>query len=80
MRHIILLLFLGISLCCTAQKSYKYEKESRIQKEKFPQNALQFLEQQLPKKVKKVKYYKEQDSLKKKLRDKTKVQETKIQH
>jgi len=64
MRYWTLLLCLGFSLCCTAQKSFKHEKESRIEKNAFPQNALELLEKTLPKKVKKLKYYKEQDSLK----------------
>ncbi|MCH2192550.1 hypothetical protein [Kordia sp.] len=64
MRYFCLLLFLGFSLCCSAQKTYKHEKEERIEKKVFPQNALHLLEETLPKKIKKAKYYKEQDSSK----------------
>ncbi|MEM6684600.1 MAG: hypothetical protein AAF617_02300 [Bacteroidota bacterium] len=64
MNYRILFVLLSISLCCSAQKSFKYERETRIEKKAFPQNALELLEKSLPKKVRKVKYYKEQDSLK----------------
>ncbi|MEM6720781.1 MAG: hypothetical protein AAF611_15735 [Bacteroidota bacterium] len=64
MKHWTLVLFLGFSLCCMAQKSFKHEKESRIEQKAFPQKALELLENTLPKNVKKLKYYKEQDSLK----------------
>ena len=60
----MLLFFVSFSLYCTAQKSFKYEKEERIEKSVFPKNAIDFLEHTLPKKVRKVKYYKEQDSVK----------------
>ena len=64
MKYIFFLLLLCSSLFCTAQNSYKHEKEERIEKQLFPQNALELLDKTLPKKVKKVKYYKEQDSVK----------------
>jgi hypothetical protein len=64
MRHFYLLVFLCCSLICTAQNSYKHEKEDRIEKKVFPSNALELLDKTLPKKVKKVTYYKEQDSAK----------------
>ncbi|WP_298521133.1 hypothetical protein [uncultured Kordia sp.] len=64
MKYFYLLFFFGFSLVCTAQKSYKHEKEERIEKKAFPQNALDLLEKTLPKKITKVKYYKEQDSIK----------------
>lgn len=64
MRYFYILLCLGFSLCCSAQNSYKHEKEDRIEKQLFPQDALQLLQETLPKKVKNVKYYKEQDSVK----------------
>ncbi len=64
MKYYVACLFLMLSLCCTAQQSYKYEKEARIEKKLFPKNALDLLEKTLPKKVKKVKYYKERDSVK----------------
>jgi len=64
MNYFYILLFLSFSLCCTAQKSNKYEKEERIEKKAFPKNALDFLDKTLPKEIKKVKYYKEQDSVK----------------
>lgn len=64
MKHIYILLFACCSLFCTAQNSFKNEKEQRIKKADFPKNALEILDQALPKKIKKVKYYKEQDSVK----------------
>ncbi|EDP98453.1 hypothetical protein U8527_20845 [Kordia algicida OT-1] len=64
MKYYFIVLCLGFSLYCSAQNSYKYEKEDRIEKQLFPQNALKLLEETLPKKVKKLKYYKEQDSVK----------------
>lgn len=64
MKYFYLLLFLSFSLCCTAQKSNKHEKEERIEKKLFPQNALDLLDQTLPEKVKEVTFYKEQDSVK----------------
>ncbi|WP_298417025.1 hypothetical protein [uncultured Kordia sp.] len=64
MRSFFVILLLGCSLFCSAQNSFKHEKEERIQKTNFPQNAIEFLENNLPKKIKKVKYYREQDSLK----------------
>ena len=77
MRYFWIFICVGMSLCCTAQKAYKYEKESRIKKEAFPQNALEFLQQHLPEKVKKVKYYKEQDSLKESYETKLKFKKQK---
>lgn len=64
MKYWYFLFFVSFSLCCSAQKSFKHEKEERIEKKVFPQNAVDFLEKTLPQKVKKVKYYKEQDSAK----------------
>ena len=64
MKYFYVLLFLSFSLCSFAQKSYKHEKEQRIDKKAFPKNALELLEKTLPQNVKKVKYYKEQDSVK----------------
>lgn len=64
MKKIFLLILLCTSLFCTAQNSYKHEKEARIEKKDFPKEALELLDKTLPKKVKKVKYYKEQDSAK----------------
>jgi len=64
MKYIFFLLLLCSSLFCISQNSYKHEKEERIEKQLFPQNALELLDKTLPKKIKKVKYYKEQDSAK----------------
>lgn len=64
MRYVCLVLFLCGSLLCTAQDSYKYKKEERIERKAFPKNALDLLDQTLPKKIKEVRYYKEQNSLK----------------
>ena len=64
MKNVVLLLFLTFSVCCTAQQSYKYEKEERIEKKMFPQKGLDLLNKTLPEKVRKVKYYKERDSVK----------------
>jgi len=64
MKHVCLVLFLCCSLFCTAQNSFKNEKEQRIKKADFPKNALEVLDKTLPKKIKKVRYYKEQDSVK----------------
>ncbi|AXG68433.1 hypothetical protein KORDIASMS9_00648 [Kordia sp. SMS9] len=64
MKYYVVLLFLTFSLCGNAQQSYKYEKEARIEKKAFPKNALALLEKTLPEKVKKVKFYKESDSVK----------------
>ncbi|PTX59297.1 hypothetical protein C8N46_110134 [Kordia periserrulae] len=64
MRNLALLLFLTFSGYCTAQQSYKYEKEERIEKKVFPQKGLDLLDKTLPEKVKNVKYYKERDSVK----------------
>ncbi|WP_046756347.1 hypothetical protein [Kordia jejudonensis] len=64
MRSLVILLLLSCSVFCNAQNSFKQEKEDRIKKVNFPKNAIELLEQYLPKKVRKVKYYKEQDSVK----------------
>jgi len=64
MRYFFTLFVLCFSLCCSAQNSFKNEKEKRIKKDDFPKNAIELLENTLPKNSKKIKYYKEQDSLK----------------
>ncbi|WP_420570712.1 hypothetical protein [Kordia sp.] len=64
MRYWCFLLFVCFSFCCTAQNSFKHEKEERIEKKLFPKNALELLNKTLPQKVKRIKYYKEQDSTK----------------
>lgn len=53
-----------MSLSAVAQNSYKYEKEERIEKKLFPQNALELLEETIPEKARRIKYYKETDSVK----------------
>ncbi len=63
-KQVFLLTFVCCSFICTAQNSYKHEKEARIEKKEFPSNALELLDKTLPKKIKKVKYYKELDSTK----------------
>jgi hypothetical protein len=63
MRHVYLLVFLCCSLLCTAQNSFKNKKEEQIKKVDFPKNALELLDKTLPKEIKKVTYYKEQDSV-----------------
>ncbi|WP_046743057.1 hypothetical protein [Kordia zhangzhouensis] len=64
MKYICWIFFLGMTLPITAQNSYKHEKEERIEAKMFPKKALELLQHTLPEKTKKVKYYKEQDSLK----------------
>ncbi|WP_430411506.1 hypothetical protein [Kordia sp.] len=64
MKQLFVILIVCSSLFCSAQNSFKYEKEERIKKVDFPKNALELLKNTLPKNVKKVKYYKERDSLK----------------
>lgn len=64
MRILLTILLVTCSFFCGAQNSFKYEKEERIKKGEFPQNALELLQNNLPEKVKKIKYYKEQDSTK----------------
>lgn len=63
-RLFFTLLVVCFSLCCNAQNSFKNENEKRIKKANFPKNALELLENSLPKRVEEVQYYKEQDSVK----------------
>jgi len=56
------LLILIIGTTCTFGQ-YKYEREHRIRKDQFPPKALEMLDQHLEN-VKKLKFYKETDSLK----------------
>lgn len=63
MRFLITFIACCFSLCCNAQNSFENEKELRIKKIDFPKNAIELLENSLPKKIEKVQYYREQDSL-----------------
>lgn len=64
MKHFYLILLVLSCFLCHAQEQYKHEKEARVSQSNFPIAAIQFIKNTVPKKAKKVKYYKETDSTK----------------
>lgn len=56
----VVMFLLGL---CNAQAQYKYEREYRIKKSEFPNNALELISEKI-KDAKRIKFYKETDSTK----------------